>query len=105
MQLTIQEHNCQVSEELKEHVKRRLEKLSRFFNNIQRVEVLFDQIHGGGGDSPYRVEIKVTVPKAFFRADEASTSFRGSFDLAFDVVEREIRRFKEKLVDRSHGDR
>lgn len=104
MRIQVQQHNCEISEALKEHATGKLEKLDRFFNNIQTVEVMFDMTQKSGADKPREVEIKVSLSGDFLKANSSSHDFRSSFNDAYKKIERRVRKHKEKVVDHSHGD-
>lgn len=85
-----------ISDELKEYMEPRLEKLSRYFHRILDLTVVAKK----GPKNTVSVEITVNAGGALLRAEHSDSDLRKAFDLALKTVEKRVRRHKEYLVDR-----
>jgi len=80
---------------LKDYVERKVERLSRYFDRVDEAHVVFGQEgHGKVAD------LTVHATGVVVSSEQSGADARSAFDRAFDKVERQIRRHKEKV--RSH---
>jgi putative sigma-54 modulation protein len=98
MQITVSGRHMGVSESLKDYCREKSERLIRFFDRIQSIEVILD---GSSGQhfAEMIVHSEGTQP---FVAREQHDDVYAAVDLTLDKVERQIRRHKEKLRNRKH---
>lgn len=101
MQVTITGRHMGVSESLKNYCRKKSERLIRFFNRIQSIEVILDS-NNGQHFAEMIVHSERTQP---FVAREQHEDAYAAVDLMLDKVERQIRRHKEKLRNRKHPPR
>lgn len=101
MQITVSGRHMAVSDRLKAHCEEKAEKLLRFFDRIQSIEVVLDG-HNGRHFAETIVHAEGTPP--FVASEEDDDAF-AAIDLLMDKVERQIRRHKEKLRNRKHPPR
>ncbi len=87
----------EASPELIEHIEGRLRRLKRYFDQIINVNVIMDV-------QKFRhiVEVNVHVNGHDFTAKEESEDMYSSIDLTAKSLERQIKKFKEKLIDNHH---
>lgn len=90
--------NIQVTDDLRDLTENRLEKLEKYFDEEVRAEVTFSEFREN-----QLVEITISLPGTFIRAEESSTDFRTSLDRATDRLARQIRKHKTKLKNRYQG--
>lgn len=98
MQITVSGRHMGVSEALKEYCREKSERLVRFFDRIQLIEVVLDGINGQHS-AEMIVHSEGTQP---FVASERHEDAYAAVDLMLDKIERQIRRHKEKLRNRKH---
>lgn len=93
MRYIIAGKNIEVTEGLKNSVEHKFSKLERYFTDDTEVHVTFDV-------EKDRQKIEVTIPMKgnLVRAEEVSTDMYVSIDLVVDVIERQLRKYKNKLV-------
>jgi putative sigma-54 modulation protein len=85
----------QISERMREHAAKKLQRLVRYNNRIARVEVVADHAH----ERP-EVELIVHMRRGKpFVARERSTTFANAIDLLVEKMERQLKRQKEKRKD------
>ena len=101
MQITISGRHMGISDSLKSYCRRKSERLLRFFDRIQSIEVILD----GSNGQHFAEMIVHSVGTAPFVAREQHEDAYAAVDLMLDKVERQIRRHKEKLRNRKHPPR
>lgn len=100
MQVNIAMRHGHLSEATQEKITAKVEKLSRFFERLTAIEVMVDLEHE---DKPI-VELVVSAEhKDDFVAREQSQDLMRSVDGAVQKLEQQLRKHKEKIVDRSHA--
>ena len=98
MQISVTGRHVRVTEEVKDYAARKAEKLPRFYNRVQAIEVVLD--HEGGD---FTVDMIVTAEgKNHFIAHEVGPDMFALVDLIVDKLERQLRRHKERFRNRKH---
>jgi putative sigma-54 modulation protein len=100
MNITTTARHFEASPELIDHIEGRLQRLKRYFDQILTVDVIMDV-------EKFRhiAEINVHVNGHDFTAKEESEDMYGSIDLTAKSLERQIKKFKEKIIDSHHHPR
>ena len=101
MQITVSARHMGISESLKDYCREKSERLIRFFDRIQSIEVILDG-NNGQHFAEMIVHSEGTQP---FVAREQHDDAYAAVDLMLAKVERQIRRHKEKLRNRKHPPR
>lgn len=83
-----------------QHVNKRLVKLSSLLDRIVGVEVFLKLDNISHQIKDKIAEIKVSVPQHQFFVKHESKSFEESFDRAFESLLTQVKRKKEKRLDR-----
>jgi putative sigma-54 modulation protein len=96
MNVQIQTVRFDADAKLIDHVNKRIQKLTTFYDRIVNVEVFLklDQLAHQVKDKI--AEIKVHIPRHDFFVKHESKSFEESVDLAFEALVNQIKRQKEK---------
>jgi putative sigma-54 modulation protein len=89
--------NAEASEELKSLMQKKLSKIEKFFNRISDVAVVLDYKRGMN-----IVEITANVNGLVMRGEDYSSDMRKAFDKSLKNIERQVKRHKDYLKDRSH---
>ena len=98
MQITYYGKNLTVTDDLKAAVEKKLDMLSKYFSRTEPVvKVTFSVIR-----DTKKVEITVVYKTRMFRVEEASDDFYKSIAKASEVLERKIRKRKDKVIDGYH---
>lgn len=98
MQITITGRHVSVGDEVKNYAREKSEKLLRFYDRIQAIEVIID--HEG---DEFTVEIIVNAGgRNEFVAREAGADTLALIDVTVDKLERQLTRHKERLRNRMH---
>ena len=98
MNLVISGKNIDITEGLRAAVEEKIGKLERYFNDSTEVHVTLST-------EKNRQKIEVTVPMkgAIIRAEETSTDMYVSIDLVEEVIERQLRKYKNKLIQKEQN--
>ena len=95
MKFTIVGKNIEVTDGLKSAIKDKLGKLERYFTPNTEVAVTLSVEKG-------RQKIEVTIPVRgnIIRSEQVSNDMYVSIDLVEEVIERQLRKYKEKIIDK-----
>ncbi len=98
MNLVISGRNIDITEGLRSAVEEKIGKLERYFNDSTEVHVTLSTERN-------RQKIEVTIPMkgSIIRAEETSTDMYVSIDLVEEVIERQLRKYKNKLIDKEQN--
>ena len=98
MRFIITGRNIDITEGLKSAVEEKLGKLDRFFAPETEVNVTLSV-------EKERQKIEVTIPVKgnIIRSEQVSNDMYVSIDLVEEVIERQLRRYKNKLVDKQQA--
>lgn len=98
MNLVISGKNIDITEGLRSAVEEKIGKLERYFTDSTEVHVTLST-------EKNRQKIEVTVPMkgSIIRAEETSTDMYVSIDLVEEVIERQLRKYKNKLIDKEQN--
>lgn len=106
MLLTIRAHHVSVTAALKEYAQKKMEKLEKFFTNIQEIIIELDVIDSADSNHSQIAMATVFASGTTIRAKEASKDLYASLDLLFDKVEGQLKKYKDKLKDhKGRGDK
>ncbi|OQB35413.1 MAG: Ribosome hibernation promoting factor [Candidatus Latescibacteria bacterium ADurb.Bin168] len=95
MQVFITARHCEISQTFRDRITSEVEKLTKIFERINRVEIIVSEDSGVS-----QVEINFTVNQQAFNAKGQGASHQLAFDIALEKAERQLRKFKGKLVGR-----
>ena len=95
MRYTITGRNIEVTPALRSAVEEKIGKLDRYFNPNTEVTVTLSV-------QKDRQNIEVTIPVKgnIIRAEESSSDMYVSIDLVEEIIERQLKKYKTKLVDK-----
>ena len=97
MELTVKARNAKVTERQRRHIEEKLGKLERYLDalNSATVEVTTEQQRNAG--EVHRVQVTLTGARGvILRAEEQSNDLYGAIDEVTDVLQRQIKRYKDK---------
>ena len=93
MEISISAKHGQLTDEVQQTIKQKVEKLPRFFDRTTGIDVIVDLVRI---ENP-KVEVKVSAEETddFFAADSANNVF-AALDSVVHKLERQLRKHKEK---------
>ena len=95
MKITITGRNLSLTDGLKNGVEKKLGKLDKFFQAETPCNVTLST-----QKDMQKIEVTIPVKGSVIRAEEATEDMYQSIDLVVDVLERQIRKYKNKLIQR-----
>ncbi len=94
MRYIITGKNIDVTEGLKSAIYDKIGKLERYFTPETEVHVTL-----GVEKDRQKIEVTIPVKGTIIRAEQVSTDMYVSIDLVEEVIERQIKKYKNKLID------
>ncbi len=95
MKVYFTEKKVEISDALRQHAEKKLEKLDRYFKHDAEARVAFSIERGR-----HNVEVTVYYDSMVFRATENTNDMYASIDNATTYIERQIHKYKTKLEKR-----
>ena len=98
MNLVISGKNLDITEGLRSAIEEKIGKLERYFTDTTEVHVTLST-------EKNRQKIEITIPMkgSIIRAEEVSSDMYISIDLVEEVIERQLRKYKNKLIDKEQN--
>ena len=94
MRYTIIGKNIEVTEGLKAAVYDKIGKLERYFDSDTEIHVTL-----AVEKDRQKIEVTIPVKGTIIRAEQESSDMYVSIDLVEEIIERQLKRYKNKLVD------
>ena len=98
MNYTVSGKNIEITNGLREAVIDKLSKLERYFTPDTEVNVTLSV-----EKDRQRIEVTIPIKGTIIRAEQVSADMYASIDLVEDTIERQLRKFKNKLVDKKQN--
>jgi len=95
LQVQVRGRNMEVTSALKEYVEKRVGKLSRYLDGISEAQVTLTVEKGS-----HRVEVTIPINSMILRGEEATQDMYASVDLVVEKLEKQVRKYKGKLLRR-----
>ncbi len=94
MQLNVSGHHVEVTESLRGYVESKIEKIERHFDLVSDVSCILtvEKLR-------HKAEATVNVNGGTIYADNTEEDMYAAIDGLVDILERRVRKYKEKLVD------
>ena len=98
MRIKITGRNIELTEGLKAAVEDKLNKLEKYFTSDTEVNVTLSV-------EKERQKVEVTIPMkgSYIRSEQVSSDMYVSIDLVEEVIERQLRKYKNKIVDKQQA--
>jgi len=100
MLVIVKGKNLEITPALKAYAEKKLQRLGKYFSSIQTLEVT-QSIQRNW----HIVEVLLEGDGVLMRAEERGTDMYEAIDLVAKKLEEQVRRFKERLVDKSRAAR
>ncbi|MBO8130898.1 MAG: ribosome-associated translation inhibitor RaiA [Candidatus Marinimicrobia bacterium] len=95
MQIEITSRHAEISDRVKEYLKEKVEKLSRYYPNIVNCQVVLDRQKEGE-----MVEVNLHISGKNFITKVTTDNLIKSIDTAIDKIEVQLKKFKEKRYEK-----
>lgn len=98
MIVTVSSRHMEVSPALKAYAEKKVSRLTKYYDRIQEIEVVFD---AGKGLMTVEMIVNAEHNKMFVAREESSDAYAG-VDACLDKVERQITEHKDRHRNRKH---
>ncbi len=98
MKIIITGRNINVGERTREQIEKKIGKLSKFFADGTTAHVTLSN-----QKDDYTIEVSIPIKNSIIRAEESSNDLYVSIDLVEEVLERQIKRHRTKLIDKNQN--
>lgn len=98
MRYTITGKNIEVTEGLRQAVYDKIGKLERYFNKDTEVHVTLSV-----EKDRQKIEVTIPVKGSIIRSEQVSNDMYVSIDLVEEIIERQLKRYKTKLIDQKQS--
>jgi len=98
MRYTITGRNIEVTPALREAVQDKLGKLEKYFTSGTEAVVTLSVQR-----ELQKIEVTIPVKGSIIRAEESSTDMYVSIDLVEEIIERQIKKYRKKLIDKKQS--
>jgi putative sigma-54 modulation protein len=105
MEIVVRAKNTKVEPRVQKITREKLEKVTRFGLDVQRVEVDYSEIRNPRVHDCELCEVTVHLKRHFVKAHAASTDQLAALDITIDKVEHQVARLKKRKVDQMHRPR
>lgn len=102
MNLILNGRGIQLNDRLREYATDKFTRAQRFFERIIKIQVEFSEERNPRVRNRHRVEVTVKTPGETLRASGAAGDYFTAIDQAAERLEAQVRKFKERLIHRSH---
>lgn len=97
MNIVIRGKNFELNDSIKAYTEEKVNRLERFFDQIDSAEVTLKVERNKSIENNHRVEITLRANGQVIRAEEATISMYSSIDIVVDKLERQLKKYKQKL--------
>lgn len=98
MQYIITGRNIEVTEGLKNAIYEKIGKLERYFTPATEIHVTLSV-----EKDRQKIEVTIPVKGSIIRSEQVSSDMYVSIDLVEEIIERQLKRYKTKLVDQKQS--
>ena len=98
MRYIISGKNIDITPGLKEAAENKIGKLERYFSPDTEVQVTMSVEKGR-----QKIEVTIPVKGSIIRAEQDSNDMYVSIDLVEEIIERQIKKYKTKLIDKKQS--
>ena len=101
MDVQIKSHNMRLSDDLREYIERRVNKLDRINERITEAKFEMRQEKTHKPPQRFIAQFTIVTPRSILRAEEKNTDPNSAIDLVTDKMARQIKRYHDRKVHRS----
>ena len=98
MNFVISGKNLEVTDGLRTAIQEKLGKLERYFAPDTKVNVTLSV-----EKERQKIEVTIPVKRGIIRAEQVSSDMYYSLDMVEEIIERQLRKYKNKIIDRKQG--
>ena len=98
MRYTITGRNIEITDGLKKAVEEKLHKLEKYFTADTEARITLSV-----QKEAHKIEVTIPTKQGLIRAEEVSQDIYVSIDKVQDIIEKQIKKFKNKLIDKKQA--
>ena len=98
MRYNITGRNIKITQSLKDSISDKLSKLDKYFHEDTEVRVTLSV-----QKDDHKIEVTIPTKRHIIRAEEINKDMYTAIDLITDTIERQIKRYKTKLIDKKQS--
>jgi ribosomal subunit interface protein len=98
MRYTITGRNIEITDGLKKAVEEKLHKLEKYFTADTEARITLSV-----QKEAHKIEVTIPTKQGLIRAEEVSQDMYVSIDKVQDIIEKQIKKFKNKLIDKKQA--
>lgn len=98
MRYVITGRNIEVTEGLKSAIYEKIGKLEKYFNQDVEVHVTLSV-----EKDRQKIEVTIPVKGSIIRSEQVSSDMYVSIDLVEEIIERQLKKYKNKIIDKKHS--
>jgi putative sigma-54 modulation protein len=102
LRITITAKHVKVTDKMKDYVREKLQKLERYFNRINSIQVILDE---DGLDKVCEINIHTDTQNHLSAVVHNREDMHAAVDLCIDKADRQVRKVKEKLKGHKGADK
>ncbi|MDD5091389.1 MAG: ribosome-associated translation inhibitor RaiA [Candidatus Wallbacteria bacterium] len=100
MKMIIQSKNINLNNALKEYAEKKFVNLKKYFENILEIDVTFGYEQSKSPEKSHFIEVTLWTNGMTLHAKKRAASSTACVDLAVERLEKQVKRYKDKLKDR-----
>ncbi len=97
MNVVVRTHHVDITPALREYAEKKMEKMTKFFENLQEIIVELNINETVKEESRQIASAVIKVPGKILRAQEVSSNLYKSIDAIYDKMEIQLKKYKGKL--------
>lgn len=101
MKFIIQGKNISLGQNVKDYAEKKFFNMKKYFENIIEIDVTFGVEQSKSPEKSHFIDVTMWTNGVTLHAKERCENFTACVDLAFDKLEKQVKRYKEKLQERS----
>ena len=100
MKIIISGKHLEMTESLKEYVETKVLRITKYLENITEIHVTLTVENTKSEGKIYKAIALTSVPNKTIRVEEEKDDLYSAIDILSDSLERQVRKYKEKIKDR-----
>jgi putative sigma-54 modulation protein len=102
MDYILKSRNVELNDEIKEYVEKKIKaRVEKFDDKIVKIEIEFSLEKNPSINLNNKIVVTIFTPKAVIRATEYGVDFFEAIDKVNTKIERQVKKYKNKIIDKS----
>ena len=97
MQINIRTHHVDITQALKDYALKKIDRLEKYFDNIQEVLVELNIVPTADENKSQEVLVTAWLKGNVIRAKETSKDMYATIDMVYDKLEKQLVKYKERI--------